>query len=131
MVRAVAISVALACWAGQAGASAGFGCQAADRNVIGLEFEGGAARDGDTLISLEGGIEIVPGQKIAFGKADVVKFAWKKNLRLDIRKRLAGGSFVEIRIRTRIDGDETDFPGTYSVRTDTLRRAGRLRCAGG
>lgn len=131
MARVIVLALALVCSAGPASASAGFGCRAADQNVIDLALEGATPRDGDTLISLAGVIEIVPGHRIEFGKAEVVKFVWKKTLQLDIRKQLAGKSFVEIRIRTRMDDDETSFPGTYAVRTETRSRAGRLNCSGG
>jgi hypothetical protein len=125
------MAVALVCGTVEAEASAGFGCRAADNNIASLTLEGLTPRDGASLVSLEGAIEIVPGQKIEFGKADVVKFAWQKNIRLDIRKRFAGKAFVEIRIRTRKGEDEVSFPGSYTVRTETLARTGRVNCEGG
>ena len=127
----IVAAVALACATGNAAASAGFGCRAIDKNVARLELEGVTPRDGTSLVQFNGAVEVVAGQKIELDKADVVKFAWRKGIRLDIRKQLAQKSFVEIRIRTHPGKDEMSFSGTYSVRTDVIRRNGHIDCEGG
>ena len=110
--------------------SASFSCHAVDKNVAGLVFEGATPRDGSSLANFGGVIEIEPGQKIEFDRANVTRFAWRRNLRIAVRKKLAGRAFVEIQIRTHMKGEEMPFPGSYMVRTEKTRRSGRLSCEG-
>jgi hypothetical protein len=125
----IIVAVTFSVPAGPAFASAGFSCHASDKNVESLIVEGATPRSGGMLINFGGIIEIEPGKKIEFEKANVTKFVWRKNLWINVRKKLGSGAFVEIKVRTHMNEEEEYFPGSYTVRTEKTKRSGQLSCS--
>lgn len=111
-------------------ATAIFACEAADKNIPALTLEGHMPYTGNQIVDFRGEIEIEAGKTIELEKSDVKKFAWKKTMSFDIRKKSAD-TLVEIEIRTRAGEDETAFPGTYKVRAGKRKFHGKISCSGG
>ncbi len=117
--------------ASPARATAVFACVAADQNIPALTLEGHIPYTGDQIVDMRGEVELEAGKTIAFDKADVKKFMWKKTISLDVKKQIAPGTLLEIEIRTRAGEDETTFPGTYKVRAGKQKFEGKADCSGG
>ena len=111
-------------------ATATFNCEAADRNIPKLMFEGHMPYDNNQLLDFRGEIEIEPGRTIELGKQDVKKSYWKKTMAFELKKQTASGT-IEIKIRTGKSADDIEFPGTYEVRAGGKVFKGKAACAGG
>lgn len=112
-------------------ATATFACEAADKNIPVLTLEGHIPYTGNRIVDFRGEIEIEAGKTIELEKTDVKKFAWKKTMSFDIKKKIAPDTPIEIEIRTRAGEDETAFPGTYKVRAGKQKFHGKISCSGG
>lgn len=112
-------------------ATATFACEAADKNIPALTLEGHIPYTGNRIVDFKGEIEIEAGKTIELEKSDVKKFAWKKTMSFDIKKKIAPDKPIEIEIRTRAGEDETAFPGTYKVRAGKQKFHGKISCSGG
>lgn len=112
-------------------ATATFACEAADKNIPALTFFGHLPYTGSQIVDFKGEVEIEAGKTIELEKSDVKKFAWKKTMSFDIKKKIAPNRLIEIEIRTRAGADETAFPGTYKVRAGKQNFEGRISCSGG
>ncbi len=111
-------------------ATATFACEAADKNIPALTLEGHIPYTGNQIADFRGEIEIETGKTIELEKSDVKKFAWKKTMSFDIRKKRADTP-IEIQIRARAGEDETTFSGTYKVRAGKQKFHGEISCSGG
>lgn len=112
-------------------ATATFACEAADKNIPALTLEGHIPYTGNRIVDFKGEIEIEAGKTIELEKSDVKKFAWKKTMSFDIKKKIAPDKPIEIEIRTRAGEEETAFPGTYKVRAGKQKFHGKISCSGG
>lgn len=126
LILAFAGSLALAL---PAFATAGFSCSAADKNVAALEVEGLADSEGN-LVKFDGALEIAPGEKTAFVRADVKAFVWQKILAIRAAKNTPRG-LLEFHIDAKPKpDDETEFEGVYAVRIAKRTITGKIQCSG-
>lgn len=112
-------------------ASANLDCSAQDKNVAKLEIEAITSRDGRSLASLRGELEIEPGRTIVLTAQDVKSHHGEKNIALTFAKRTPQG-LLEIRIYARPVGDgDLDYEGTYVVRLGKINKGGKVACQAG
>lgn len=130
MKRILLAALTLACCE-SALASANLGCYAQDKNVAKLEIEAITSRDGTSIASLQGELEISAGKRIEFSAQDLKSHHGAKNIALTFVKRLPEG-MLEIRIYAKPVGDgDLDFEGTYVVRLGKIQRGGKIGCQAG
>jgi len=112
-------------------ASANLDCSAQDKNVAKLEIEAITSRDGSSIASLRGELEISAGKRIEFSAQDLKSHYGQKNIALTFAKRTPEG-MLEIRIYAKPVGDgDLDFEGTYVVRLGKINRSGKIACQAG
>lgn len=112
-------------------ASANLDCTAQDKNVARLEIEAITSRDGNSIASLRGELEIEPGKKIELTQQDLKSHHGAKNISLVLVKRTAQGP-VEIRIFAKPVGDgDLDYEGTYVVTAGKIKKGGKVACQSG
>lgn len=131
MKRILLSAAALALFTAPAFASAGFSCDADDKNVAKLAIGGAAPRSEPGLINFGAELEITAGKKAIFGLRDLKDHSWDKDeLKLHIL-RGKGADAVEIRVDAKPNPDEEgEYLGTYTVRAGALVRSGKIKCAG-
>ncbi len=112
-------------------ASANLDCSAQDKNVAKLDIEAIASRDGNSISSLKGELEIEPGKTIALTKEDLKSQYGAKNISLVFVKRTPQGP-IEIRIFAKPVGDgDLDYEGTYVVTAGKIKKGGKVACQAG
>jgi hypothetical protein len=130
MKRILLASVFSLALAGVASATAGFGCSAADQNVVALEIEGLTGRDGAFLAGFSASLEIEPGNKIEFNRADVKTFNWGNNIAIHFAKSTPKG-LVDVRVYAKPLADPIDLEGNYVLRIGRRTKSGKIKCSGG
>jgi imidazole glycerol phosphate synthase subunit HisF len=115
MKRIAFVVTAIALSAAQAHASAGFSCEADDKNVETLLVEGATPRSGGALINF-GAILEIGGKKIEFKQPDVKRYYGVGGV-IQVRVAAQSGdqSYVVVVNAKRNPKDEDDWGGTYEV----------------
>ena len=135
MKRIILSALALALLTAQAQASAGFSCEADDKNVTKLVIEGATPRSGGALINF-GGVAEDGGEQVDVKLADVKGFTGKNGI-IQVRATARAGEetfSVYLNVR-RNPKDEDDWGGAYEVAYGpkakpkaTIKR-GKVKCA--
>ena len=115
MKRILFATLALALLTAQAQASAGFSCEADDKNVEKLVVAGATPRSGGALINFGAAVEI-DGKKIEFKQTDVKRYFGQNGV-IQVRVSARSGEqtyTVAVNVK-RNPKDEDDWPGTYEV----------------
>jgi len=130
MKRILFSVAALAALTAQAAASAGFSCEADDKNVAKLVVEGATPRSGGSLINFGAALEIEAGKRVEFKRPDVKGFTWNATaLKLRAVAR-ANNENVEIVVDAKRDKENEDqYLGGYIVRAGKLTKTGKLKCS--
>jgi hypothetical protein len=124
-MRIVSVLGALLLTCGAASASGGLNCDASDSKVS-FSVQGGVTRGmGGPLFAFEGNLEIKDKavaedlRKIGFELKHVAQYWFDdKELKLDIYREREGDKahgYVELVIRTKVDGDEGSATGNYEL----------------
>ena len=115
MKRILFSALALTLLSGSAFASAGFSCEAEEKDPTKFEVAGATPRSGGTLINFGNAFEI-EGKKIEFKQSDVKGFTWnEKGIWVRITARSGEHIFnVQVNVK-RNPKDEEDWAGTYEV----------------
>lgn len=115
MKRALSTVFVFSLLAGSAQASAGFGCETAEKEMPRLVVEGATPRSGNALINFGGVLEI-DGKKIELKKSDGKSFAWSRGaLKLRAVTEIGGDTYT-INVSAKADPkDEDEWAGTYEI----------------
>jgi len=119
MKRIAFILIAVALSAAQAHASAGFSCEADDKNVEKLVVEGATPRSGGALINF-GAVLETGGKKIEFMQSDVKRYYGVGGvIHVRVAAQSREQSYVVVVNAKRNPKDEDDWAGTYEVTQGT------------
>ena len=115
MKRIALVLTVFALSVAQAHASAGFSCEADDKNVEKLVVEGATPRSGGALINFGAVLEI-GGKKIEFKQSDVKRYYGVGGV-IHVRVAAQSGdqSYVVVINAKRNPKDEDDWAGIYEV----------------
>ncbi|MBX3523037.1 MAG: hypothetical protein KF807_07515 [Xanthobacteraceae bacterium] len=138
MKRLLFIAAALLALSVPAFASAGFSCEADDKNVTRLVIGGATPRSGGNLINFGAELEI-DGEKIVFRQSDVKRYFGEGGvIRVRVGARTGERDYLVMVDAKRNPKDEDDWSGTYEVRygpaavpgkkTAPQIRRGKVKC---
>lgn len=126
---AAALPALIFALAAPAFASAGFSCEADDKNVTRLAVGGATPRSGGNLINFGAELEI-DGVKVEFKQSDVKRYFGKGGvIQVRVGARAGERDYLVIVDAKRNPDDEDDWSGTYEVRYGPISMPGKARTA--